>query len=332
MTLYDDMMEGVIDVHCHIDFEFSAKERKREPEFLWLPKAEAMGMRGVVLKSHWWPTINVVPYILSSVETKVALWSSVALNSTAGGPNPCIIEACAELGGKMVFLPTWSARNDVERKGFSSRIKSYYKSHAKLENPNYYFLDDKGKLIPRGYEIIEACKAHDLTLGMGHVSWQESLAFIEAARDMGYSHRIVVNHVQSHIIAMPVDAMKRAAEMGAFLEACWNALAPGTNGLAGPRQAISRSRIAAIYRQHRLLPPYSPNPGRAFPHVSRHAARRRLEPGRSQSSRVDQSGAADGLGVGAVNWRDGVLERWSVGRNAPSHCHPERREGSFRSV
>ena len=48
MTLYDDMMEGAIDVHCHIDFEFSAKERKREPEFLWLPKAEALGMRGVV--------------------------------------------------------------------------------------------------------------------------------------------------------------------------------------------------------------------------------------------------------------------------------------------
>ena len=26
MTLYDDMMQGFIDVHCHIDFEFSAKE------------------------------------------------------------------------------------------------------------------------------------------------------------------------------------------------------------------------------------------------------------------------------------------------------------------
>ena len=70
MTLYDDMMEGAIDVHCHIDFEFSAKERKREPEFLWLPKAEAMGMRGVVLKSHWWPTINVVPYILAAVQRR----------------------------------------------------------------------------------------------------------------------------------------------------------------------------------------------------------------------------------------------------------------------
>ncbi len=264
MTIYDEMMEGAIDVHCHIDFEFSAKERKREPEFQWLPKAEAMGMRGVVLKSHWWPTVNVVPYILAPAQTKVALWSSVALNITAGGPNPCVIEACAELGGKMAFLPTWSARNDVERKGFSNRIKSYYKNHTQLENPNYYFLDDKGKLIPRGREIIECCKAHDLTLGMGHVSWQESLAFIEAARDMGFSHRIVVNHVQSHIINMPVDAMKRAAEMGAFLEACWNALAPGRMDSPELVQQFRQIGLQQVVASTDYFRPYSPNPAELF--------------------------------------------------------------------
>ena len=228
MSKYDEFLQDAIDLHVHIDLEFSLNAiRKREPEWVWLPKAEAMGMRGVVLKSHWWPTANVVPYILASAQTNVALWSSVALNITAGGPNPCIIEACAALGGKMVFLPTWSARNDVERKGFSARFKSYYNNHARLENPNYYFLNERGKLIPLGHEIIECCRAHDLTLGMGHISWQESLAFIEAAKDLNFSHRIVVNHVQSHIIAMPVDAMKRAGEMGAYLEACANALAPG---------------------------------------------------------------------------------------------------------
>jgi hypothetical protein len=264
MSLYDEMIEGGIDVHCHIDFEFSAKERKREPEFLWLPKAEAMGMRGVVLKSHWWPTINVVPYILSSVQTRVRLWSSVALNSACGGPNPCIIESCAQLGGKMVFLPTWSARNDVERKGFSNRLKSYYKSHAQLDNPNYYFLDDKGKLISLGYEIIECCKAHDLTLGMGHVSWQESLAFIEAARDIGYSHRIIVNHVQSHIIAMPVDAMQRAAAMGAFLETCWNALAPGRMDSPELVQQFRQIGLQQIIASTDYFRPYSPNPAELF--------------------------------------------------------------------
>ena len=263
MTIYDEMMEGAIDIHCHIDFEFSAKERKREPEFQWLPKAEAMGMRGVVLKSHWWPTVNVVPYILASAQTKVALWSSVALNITAGGPNPCVIEACAELGGKMVFLPTWSARNDVERKGFSNPLKSYYDNHAQLENPNYYFLDDKGKLIPRGRDIIGCCKAQDLTLGMGHVSWQESLAFIDAARDMGFN-RIVINHAHSHIIGMPVDAMKRAADMGAFVEVCWNALAPGrmdSPELVRQLRAVGLRQVIASTDYFR---PYSPNPAELF--------------------------------------------------------------------
>jgi hypothetical protein len=264
MSIYDEMIEGTIDVHCHIDFEFSARELKREAEPLWLPKAEAMGMRAVVLKSHWWPTINVVPYILKSVNTRVQLWSSVTLNITAGGPNPCIIESCAELGGKMVFLPTWSARNDVKLKGFSNRIKSYYKSHAQLENPQYYFLDKKGKLIPRGYEIIESCKAHDLTLGMGHISWQESMAFIEAARDMGYSHRLVVNHVQSHMIGMPVDAMKRAAEMGAFLEACWNALAPGRMDSPELVQQLREVGLRQFVVSTDYFRPYSPNPAELF--------------------------------------------------------------------
>jgi hypothetical protein len=260
MTVYDEMMDGTIDVHCHIDLEFSANERKREPELQWLPKAEAMGMRGIVLKSHWWPTVNVVPYILASVQTKVSLWSSVTLNITAGGPNPCVIEACAQLGGKMVFLPTWSARNDVERRGFSSRIKSYYKNHARLENPNYVFLDEKGKLTSSGYEIIECCKANDLTLGMGHVSWQESLAFIEAARDLNYSQRIVVNHVQSHIIGMPVDAMKRAAAMGAFLETCWNALAPGRMDSPELVQQFRQIGFGQLVASTDYFRPYSPNP------------------------------------------------------------------------
>ena len=264
MTIYDEMMKDAIDVHCHIDFEFSARERKREPEFQWLPKADALGMRGVVLKSHWWPTANVVPYILASVQTNVALWSSVALNITAGGPNPCIIEACAELGGKMVFLPTWSARNDVERKGFSARFKSYYKNYAQLENPNYYFLNERGKLVPLGREIIECCRAHDLTLAMGHVSWQESLAFIEAARDMNFSHRIVVNHVQSHIIGMPVDAMKRAAEMGAFLEACWNALAPGRMDSPELVQQFRQIGLRQVIVSTDYFRPYSPNPAELF--------------------------------------------------------------------
>ena len=99
---------------------------------------------------------------------------------------------------------------------------------------------------------------------MGHVSWQESLAFIEAARDMGYSHRIVVNHVQSHIIGMPVDAMKRAAEMGAFLEACWNALAPGRMDSPELVQQFREVGLRQIVASTDYFRPYSPNPAELF--------------------------------------------------------------------
>jgi hypothetical protein len=263
VSIYDEMIAGAIDLHCHIDFEFSARELKREPEPEWLPKAESMGMRGVVLKSHWWPTTNVVPYILKSVQTNVRLWSSVTLNTTAGGPNPCVVEACAALGGKVVFLPTWSARNDIERKGFSHRLRAIYKNAAALENPAYYFLDEKGKLIARGREIIECCKTYDLTLGMGHVSWQEALAFCEAARDAGFN-RVVINHAQNHIIGAPIDALKRAGEMGAFVEVCWNILAPGrmdSPELVQQLQAIGLNQVVASTDYFR---PYSPNPAELF--------------------------------------------------------------------
>jgi hypothetical protein len=98
---------------------------------------------------------------------------------------------------------------------------------------------------------------------MGHVSWQESLAFIEAARDLNY-HRVVVNHAQSHIIAMPLDAMQRAARTGAFVEVCWNALAPGRmspNARVSELRAVGLGQVVASTDYFR---PYSPNPAELF--------------------------------------------------------------------
>ena len=263
MTFYDDLLIGAIDLHCHIDLEFSKDEPKRESESRWLPKAEAMGMRGVVLKSHWWPTINVVPYILSTVKTSVSLWSSVALNITAGGPSPCVIESCGALGGKVVFLPTWSAHNDILRKGFSHRLRSIYKGFGKIANPGYVFINDKGQLTREGHEIIECCKSYDLVLGSGHVSWQESLAFAQAAHDIDFM-RFFINHPLNTIIDAPLDALQRAAELGAFVETCWNQLAPGrmeSAELVGKLRAIGLKQVVASTDYFR---PYSPNPPELF--------------------------------------------------------------------
>jgi hypothetical protein len=263
MTLYDDLIEGAIDLHCHVDLEFTEQVRKREPETEWLPKAEAMGIRGVVLKSHWWPTVSAVPYILQSIDTRVSLWSSVTLNLSAGGPDPCIIEACAELGGKVVFLPTWSACNDCEHEGFSRHLSHTYQSFRRLENPRYSFLEDNEQLSQRGLEIIECCRDRDLVLASGHVSWQETLAFAKAAKEMGLGH-FVFTHPLNGIIQAPIDAVREAAGLGAFAEVCWPQLAPGRiapSELVAQMRAIGLDHVVASTDYFR---PYSPNPPELF--------------------------------------------------------------------
>ena len=263
MRFYDELLVGAIDLHCHVDLEFSAAEPKREPEAEWLVKAEAMGLRGVVLKSHWWPTVTAVPLILAATSTKVFLWSSVTLNASAGGPNPCVVEAGAALGGKVIFLPTWGALNDIQRRGFSHRLLSVYRDFSRLDNPGFVFTDDRGNLLPLGQEIVQYCKAKDLTLGTGHVSWQESLAFAQAAEQMGFK-RLILNHPLSDIIGAPLDALQRAAELGAFIETCWNQLAPGR---MDSRELVSKLRVIGlgqVVASTDYFRPYSPSPPELF--------------------------------------------------------------------
>jgi hypothetical protein len=59
---------------------------------------------------------------------------------------------------------------------------------------------------------------------------------------------------------MPVDAMKRAAEMGAFLETCWNALAPGRMDSPELVQQFRQIGVGQLVASTDYFRPYSPNP------------------------------------------------------------------------
>ncbi len=224
MNVYDGFMVDAIDLHCHIDLEFSQDAwRKREPEWEWLPKAEALGMRGIVLKSHWWPTAVAVPYIKQMYQGPVTLWSSLVLNPIAGGTELWAVESAARFGARMVWLPTWSSCHDLEHGGFSSRLPNTFEHFRIEEIQGFSFLDEHEKLTEHGHELLRYCHSHDLTLGTGHVSWQESLAFAEEAHRIGFE-RLVFTHPA---LSAPLDAVQRAAELGAFPELVWNNIGLG---------------------------------------------------------------------------------------------------------
>ena len=229
MSIYEEFLADAIDLHCHLDLEFSTEAfRKREPEWEWLPKAEALGMRGVLLKSHWWPSAVAVPYIRELYQGPVEVWSSIALNPAVGGPELWAIEAAAAFGARMVFLPTWGSCHDLQERGHVARnvLPGTYQTWDPARIAGSSFLDADGKLTAQGRELLHYCREKDLTLGTGHVSWQESLAFAEEAHASGY-RRLVFTHPLAEMIRTPLEVARRAAELGAWMEVCWTYIAPG---------------------------------------------------------------------------------------------------------
>ena len=128
----DELLEGAIDLHVHgyPSLELEAYTRVEDLEIA--EQCEKAGMRGFVLKSHIWPTVNRA-YYLRKAFPGVEIFPSITLNRTTGGLNLVALESAAKQGAKVVFMPTWSAENDLRRGGASTFLREYLPSIQTLK-------------------------------------------------------------------------------------------------------------------------------------------------------------------------------------------------------
>lgn len=226
-TVYDELLVDAVDLHCHVDLEFSTtKFRKALPEWEWLPRAEAAGVRAVVLKSHLWPSVSLSPFLAQVYSGPVEVATSVTLNPAVGGLDPWAVEAAVAMGAKMVFMPTWGSRNDHERGGFHRRLAETFEHFDPARLSTLSVLDGSGALVDGVQDILRLVLAHDVVLSTGHLSWRESLVLAREARALGFE-RLVFGHPMSGSVGAPVDAIREAAGLGAYIEVCWPTIAPG---------------------------------------------------------------------------------------------------------
>ena len=212
MAAIDRLMEDAVDIHVH--FAPDPKVERRCDAIGVAESAKSMGMRGVVLlKSHEYPT-HPVAYTVSKMVPGISLIGGITLDVEVGGLNPMAVEASANMGARVVWMPTFSARVDRQRQGLDGGI---------------YLLDDGGRLLPEVYPILEIIKQHDMVLATGHISTQESMVLVDEARNLGI-HRIVVTHgsTMSFWTGMTVEDMKALADKGAFIEHCIHIMMPLT--------------------------------------------------------------------------------------------------------
>ena len=211
MSNVDRIFEGAVDIHVHFGPDPTVERRAGAIEAA--QQAKEMGMQGLVLKSHEYPT-HPVAYTAAQAVPGIIMVGGVSLNLEVGGLNPFAVEATARMGGRIVWMPTYSARADRESKGL---------------NGGTFLLDGEGRLLPEVYSILEVIRSHDMVLATGHLSTAESMELVRQARDMNIT-RIVVTHgtTMSYWTGMTVEDMKTLANMGAFIEHCIHVMMPTT--------------------------------------------------------------------------------------------------------
>ena len=249
MNAIDEIVKGSVDIHVH--FSPDPRVERRSSAIEIVEQAAFMGMGGLILKSHEYPT-QPLAYTVGQLYPDFHVLGGICADYEIGGLNPSAVDASAKMGSKIVWMPTYSAKSDRQNRGLDGGIS---------------IIDDDGKLVSEVYDILDIVKEYDMVLATGHISTMECFSLVEAGIDAGIE-RMVLTHgtTSAHWTGITVDQMKEIADKGVFVEHCIHVMMPTTYRL-DPKELISamyhigieRSIISTDFGQN-----YHPMPAEGF--------------------------------------------------------------------
>jgi hypothetical protein len=195
-------LAGVIDLHLHVAPETKLLNFQRAFDAIDAAQlARIYGMRGLVFKEHHTETASWA-YLVSQMVPGIELFGGIVLNRAVGGMNPVAVEAMALTRGgrgKVVYMPT------VDAEGRNPG------------RPNAVPVSRNGQLLPEVLEVLKVMGKHNLSLSTGHVSPDETMMLIRAAKAAGVNN-IYVQHPNHGGVVMSTAQMKEAVRLGALIE------------------------------------------------------------------------------------------------------------------
>jgi len=247
MDIEDRLLQGAIELHGHAYPEFSLRMRGRLYDMEWAELARAAGMRAIVMKSHVFPTVeraNLIGRVVSGIQ----VFGGIVLNHSIGGLNPLAVEVAGELGGKVVWMPTWGSKNDLSKSQFFlNRMKAYLRTLSQtVPGPESGIeILEGGTLKSVVKEIVQIARDHGMLISSGHLSIRESLVLVEECTSQGVPFTLA--HPFSHSVGASIDEQKEVAQRGGYVEHCFIATMPMHQRLDFSRiveaiQAIGPSR------------------------------------------------------------------------------------------
>lgn len=122
------------------------------------------------------------------------MFGGITLNRVVSGMNPKAVDVALRMGAKVVWLPTQSAKNHLEK--------------MNQDTSQCVEVVRDGKIVPELETILELIRDHDAVLGTAHISPKESFTVVEAARNLGVK-KIVVTHPEWWVVGMTMEDQLR---------------------------------------------------------------------------------------------------------------------------
>jgi len=224
--LPDRLLVGAIDLHCHSG---PSVMPRYFDHYDAMQEAASVGMRALLIKDHYYSATPVTEVLNKHFKSlNVTLLSGVPLNNSIGGLNIHAVEHGVRLGAKLVWMPTFSARNhlDAHRKDADFKDKFPQTKKKMLEPVPLTVLDANGKLLPEVGPILDMIAEHDVVLSSGHLHISEIWPLFEDAKKRGVK-RLLCNH-PTYVVDASLDDIRRLVSMGVYCEHSMCMFVPGS--------------------------------------------------------------------------------------------------------
>jgi hypothetical protein len=238
-----EALQGGYDLQVHVApdvIERRIDDLDLSKEFL------AHGLRGFVLKSHYFPTAERAKVVTRAVPG-IAAYGAITLNHSVGGLNPVAVELAGRSGCKIVWMPTVDAANETAGRldGPNVNLPFWAKIQRELAAtgiapPPITVLDSSGKVSEDARRCIELIAKHNMILATGHIGRMEIFALVKAACEMG-AKRVVVTHAEFPSQNLTADEQHELAQMGAYIEHCFTTMYTGKASWEGVLAAIRKA-------------------------------------------------------------------------------------------
>src|SRR5215470_7475721 len=172
------LLVGAVDLHCHSGPSVMPRDLNHIEA---MHEVAAAGFRAMLIKDHYYSATPITELLNQQYgHLGVTLLSGVPLNNALGGFNVHAVDHGIALGARLVWMPTFTAKNHIDA---NAKSKGFPHTSKHLLDPlPLTVLDDNGKLIDAVKPILDMIAEHDVVLSGGHLHKTEIFPLFEEAK------------------------------------------------------------------------------------------------------------------------------------------------------